>query len=113
MTSKKERTTREQLKAAALRSIAEQQWKLNDLLTIFGMAFRAKIADTSNVHNRLGKNYFSAHGKNHYVRGKSNNPSGTKLVRSFIRGSRLESVTNRKLYAQLTGRQYGAATPSS
>lgn len=101
MATKQERTIVESLKAKFRREMAEFKLNRDALLEIFGMAFRAKISEPSNQHNRLGKHYFNKHPQH------PANPAGTKLVRRFIRWASGEAVAYRKLYAELTGRQYG------
>mgnify|MGYP005814760895 CR=1 FL=1 len=100
MPTRSERFTLDQLKAKFRREMAEFKLNVGALFEIFCMAFRAKISEPSNRHNSLGKHYFTKHPQH------GPNPAGTKLVRSFIRHSNRESVYWRKLYAQMTGRQY-------
>lgn len=47
-------------------------------------------------------------GKHWRRRPRANHPAGTKLVRSFIRRARGENTEYRRIYARLTGNQYGA-----
>lgn len=99
-------------KLANLRALVDRQWTGNDLLKIFGDALRAKIADMSNPHNRLGKNYGNRHGTHHNAHSTSHNPAGTKLIRGFIRHSGRESTYWRELYKSRTGNQYGTPDTS-
>jgi hypothetical protein len=101
-----ERRSIAQMKASALRFMAEFKLKAEHLLEIFGMAIRAKMSEPSNRHNSIGSNYFNAHGTHHYVHATNHHPAGTKLVRAFIRHSRKEQTVYRRLYAELTGKQY-------
>lgn len=39
---------------------------------------------------------------------QQNHPSGTKMIRRFIRRGTGENVAYRSMYANLTGKQYGA-----
>lgn len=39
---------------------------------------------------------------------EQNHPAGTKLVKRFIRDSKREQIEYRRVYARLTGKQYGA-----
>lgn len=91
---------REVAKEHMLRKMADFKMSGNTLLEIFGMSLQRKLTEQSNPHNRMGKHY----GTNHNQR---RNPTGSKLVRSFIRHSGKESQYNRELFKLLTGKQYG------
>lgn len=106
-TRSKEREAMSEFKAAALRSLAELHLTRDHLNEIFGMAIRAKLLSPSNAHNALGQHYFNSHGPDHNPRGQKRHPAGTKLVRKFIRRGNTENVMARRLYALLTGKQYG------
>lgn len=91
--------TVDMLKAKFRRELAEFKHSHASLLEIFGMAIRAKLQEPSNQHNSIGKHYFGKHPQRA-------NPTGTKLVRRFIRQSRGEATHWRSLYAEMTGHQY-------
>lgn len=92
--------TREASKAQSLRALANARWGMRDMLEIFGRGLQNRVVATSR-HDSVGKNYFS----NHFHAG-ARNPAGSKLLRRFIRQSKKEQHTERKMYAALTGRQY-------
>lgn len=93
-----ERRSLAQMKASFLRTIAEHEFTVNDLLEIFGMAFRAKLYEPATRHQQAGKHHS-------FRRGHSNHPAGTKLVRSFLRGNG-DSVHYNAVYKLLTGHAY-------
>lgn len=103
---KRNQSKNEVLKAAARRSIADQKWNYTDLLTIFGMALRAKFHETPTRHMLPGKHLLNR-------RDRVNHPAGTKLVRGFIRHSGRESTSWRTMYFNLTGGHYGQTGTSS
>lgn len=102
----KDRRILSDAKAGFLRQMAEFKLTAAHLAEIFGMAIRAKLQEAPTRHQMFGSNYFNAHGPHHNERGVRHHPAGTKLTRSFIRGSGKESVYWRKLYALYTGKQY-------
>lgn len=104
----KERRALEQIKANFRRQMAEFHLTRDHLNEIFGLAFRAKLSEPVTRSQLFGSTYASSHGPHHQVRSQNHNPTGSKLVRAFIRHSKGENVGYRKLYAALTGHQYGA-----
>lgn len=80
--------------------------KLNEsaLKELFGRAMLAKLM--AGGRNRPGKHY-RVRGAGGGRKGK-HNPAGTKLVRKFIRRGHSENTHYRRIYATLTGHQYGA-----
>lgn len=58
-------------------------------------------------HGRYPNATKSGPGRRRIPLAEQNHLAGTKLVKRFIRDARGENIEYRKLYAQLTGRQYG------
>lgn len=92
-------------RAALLREFSDRQFTREDLLEIFGRALLAKAAAPTERHNVLGKHHAA-----HDDQCRFHHPAGTKLVRRFIRQARGEQVEYRRIYARMTGHQYGAAS---
>jgi hypothetical protein len=96
-----ERLGRDAAKAEHRRQLAEQVWAHKDLLEIFGLGISMRLMTQNNPHNSFGKHFNG----NHHHAGRRN-PTGSKLLRKFIRGSKKEQHVVRRMYAELTGRQY-------
>jgi hypothetical protein len=73
---------------------------MKDLLALFGAAMVAKLRQPAHRSQTRGKRYRTRGS------GGPHHPARTKLVRQFIRRSRLESTYWRTLYASMTGHQY-------
>ena len=85
---------------------------LRDLLNMFAIVFQGKLRERPTRHQLPGKHggyHKACKRKGHRGSGGERNPGGTKLVRRFIRRGNTENVAMRKLYAELTGHQYGDA----
>lgn len=96
----------QRLRAAGLRAIAEIQFTRENLLELFGLAIKSRIVQGASKHDRIGKNYFNAHGVGHNERGIWAHIAGTKFVRACIRLSGRESTYSRELYKIMTGTFY-------
>lgn len=83
--------------------MTEAKLNLSALKELFARALMTKLMS---VGSRPGRHY-RTRGAGGGRKGK-HNPAGTKLVRRFIRQGRGEQTEYRRMYAAMTGHQYGA-----
>lgn len=100
-----ERRALAQMKASFRRTMAEHKFQFSDMLELFGMALRAKMAEFTNRSFTIGQHFFNSHGPGHRANGTKFNPAGTKLARRFIRNSH-GSAHYERVYKGLTGKAY-------
>lgn len=98
--SRKQRARRNMVKRARMAKLVNAKWGMKDLLEIFGLGIAHRLR-TNPFGSRIGQNYFS----NHFHAG-AHNPSGSKLLRGFIRANGSRSEAHLATYKALTGRRY-------
>lgn len=79
----------------------EYRFSRFSLLTLFGKVLTHRLTAGNNPHNTIGKNYNGSH---HHPNRR--NPTGSKLLRRFIRANTSRSEFLKKDYALLTGLPY-------